>query len=286
MQTERIGVAAVNLIFEEMGFAFREQPIEDYGIDAIIEERTSGYLSGKLIAVQIKSGESFFNGTDKATFYVDEKHYEYWLNYSIPVILVLYNPESKLCVYQIIEKEKLIKTDKVWKVEIPLINLLSTAAGELRSIGQSEYQRRLSTLALSKHLMELAENGELVLEVLEWINKSSGRGEFTLKKVDYDMVETILCERTAWGFGLKPYEDVIREIFPWASVEVDYDFYDMNEDRDIVMATRHGRDIYPYENCAGEVDVYRLRLGVNGIGRSFLTMDRFLNEGKMYHFNF
>lgn len=39
MQTERIGVAAVNLIFEEMGFVFREQPIEDHGIDAIIEER-------------------------------------------------------------------------------------------------------------------------------------------------------------------------------------------------------------------------------------------------------
>lgn len=286
MQTERIGVYTIASIFEEMGFVFREQPIEDYGIDAIIEERTTGYLSGKLIAVQIKSGESFFKGKDKATFYVDEKHHEYWLNYSIPVVLVLYNPESKLCVYEIIEKEKLIKTDKAWKVEIPLTNLLSTAADALRNIGQSEYQRRLSTLALSKHLMELAEEGELVLEVLEWVNKSSGRGEFTLKRVDYDMVETILYERTALGFGLKPYEDVIQEIFPWASIEVDYDFYDMNEDRDFVMATRHGRDIYPYENRAGEVDVYRLKLGINEIGRSFIIMDEFLNEGKMYHFKF
>lgn len=286
MQTERIGVAAVNLIFEEIGFAFREQPIEDYGIDAIIEERTTGYLSGKLIAVQIKSGESFFKGKDKATFYVDEKHYEYWLNYSIPVVLVLYNPESKLCVYEIIEKEKLIKTDRAWKVEIPLTNILSTAADALRSIGQSEYQKRLSTLALSKQLMKLADEGELILEVLEWVNKSSGRGEFTLKRVDYNLVETILYERTALGFGLKPYEDVIQEIFPWASIEVDYDFYDMNENQDFVMATRHNRDIYPYENRAGEVDVYRLKLGINEIGRSFLTMDEFLNEGKMYHFKF
>lgn len=64
MQTERIGVYAIASIFEEMGFVFREQPIEDYGIDAIIEERTTGYLSGKLIAVQIKSGESSFKGRD------------------------------------------------------------------------------------------------------------------------------------------------------------------------------------------------------------------------------
>lgn len=132
-----------------------------------------------------------------------QQHYEYWLNYSIPVVLVLYNPESKLCVYEIIEKEKLIKTEKAWKVEIPLTNLLSTAADALRNIGQSEYQKRLSTLALSKQLMKLADEGELILEVLEWVNKSSGRGEFTLKRVDYNMVETILYERTAWGFGLK-----------------------------------------------------------------------------------
>lgn len=46
----RIRVAAINLIFEKMCFAFREQPVEDYGIDAIVEERTSDRkLTGKLI---------------------------------------------------------------------------------------------------------------------------------------------------------------------------------------------------------------------------------------------
>lgn len=41
MQTERIGVHNIASIFEEMGFVVREQPIEDYGIDAIIEERSA-----------------------------------------------------------------------------------------------------------------------------------------------------------------------------------------------------------------------------------------------------
>lgn len=36
--SERQGVSIVSYIFERMGFAFREQPIEDFGIDAIVEE--------------------------------------------------------------------------------------------------------------------------------------------------------------------------------------------------------------------------------------------------------
>lgn len=54
----RVGVYEIGSIFEHIDFAFREQPIEDYGIDAIIEKRTSKALSGKLIGVQIKSGSS------------------------------------------------------------------------------------------------------------------------------------------------------------------------------------------------------------------------------------
>lgn len=34
--------------------------IEDYGIDAYIEIQDKNYAKGKMIAVQIKSGESYF----------------------------------------------------------------------------------------------------------------------------------------------------------------------------------------------------------------------------------
>ena len=57
---ERIGVLECGAAFQKIGFMFREQPIGDYGIDAIIETRDDKYLSGKLIAVQIKSGDSYF----------------------------------------------------------------------------------------------------------------------------------------------------------------------------------------------------------------------------------
>ena len=38
---ERIGVLECGVAFQKIGFMFREQPIGDYGIDAIIETRES-----------------------------------------------------------------------------------------------------------------------------------------------------------------------------------------------------------------------------------------------------
>ena len=49
---ERIGVLECGAEFQKIGFMFREQPIGDYGIDAIIETRDDKYLSGKLIDLE------------------------------------------------------------------------------------------------------------------------------------------------------------------------------------------------------------------------------------------
>lgn len=74
---------------------YREQSIGDYGIDAIIESKNDKYLSGKMIAVQIKSGDSYFKEQkDNCVIYGgDIKHY-YWLNHSLPVIIVLNSPTT------------------------------------------------------------------------------------------------------------------------------------------------------------------------------------------------
>ena len=37
MSVERIGVSSVEKIINQMGMIFREQPVDDYGIDAQIE---------------------------------------------------------------------------------------------------------------------------------------------------------------------------------------------------------------------------------------------------------
>lgn len=288
----RIGVAATQLIFERMGFAFREQPIEDYGIDAIVEERESkNTLSGKLIGVQIKSGQSFFSEIKdgRVIFRGEMRHYDYWLNYSLPVIIVLYNPETEICVYQFITKDIITKTDHGWKIDIPLSNRLEQAAPFLKSLttSQTEYQKRLSTLAFAKGLMELAKKERLIVEVMEWINKVSGRGEFIIKYVDDQGKEKELYNKTILGFGPKSYEDVLPQVFPWADLKLDKDYYEIHGDPEIIESRRRFTpNIYPYMNSAGEVDWYRFLPVLNDVGNSFLTMDAFLTDGKMYNIKF
>ena len=56
---ERIGVHHCAEIAERNNWLFREQPIDDIGIDAHMEWVEMNGISRQLLAVQIKSGESF-----------------------------------------------------------------------------------------------------------------------------------------------------------------------------------------------------------------------------------
>ena len=107
MNTERIGVIAVQeIVYNKLDWIFREQPIEDFGIDAQIEVNATDYPTGKLIALQIKSGKSYFAEADdeRVIFRFEEKHYQYWRSFSLPVIIVLYNPEDKECIWETVDR--------------------------------------------------------------------------------------------------------------------------------------------------------------------------------------
>jgi hypothetical protein len=58
--TSRVGVHGVGLIVErELKWSFREQSVSDWGVDAFIEI-INQVPSGKLLALQIKGGSSYF----------------------------------------------------------------------------------------------------------------------------------------------------------------------------------------------------------------------------------
>lgn len=58
--TERIGVNHVGEIAERNQWMFREQPIDDVGIDAHMELTEPTGEPKQLLALQIKSGTSWF----------------------------------------------------------------------------------------------------------------------------------------------------------------------------------------------------------------------------------
>lgn len=129
---ERIGVSQVQLIINrEMHWIFRELSIQDFGVDAHIEIMGQSYATGKLIGMQIKCGKSYFTESNEThvTFRFDEKHYMYWINYSLPVIIVLVNPISLEIIWEVIDKENVIQVnDHAYKILIKRENKLDKYA--------------------------------------------------------------------------------------------------------------------------------------------------------------
>ncbi|MCJ8383550.1 DUF4365 domain-containing protein, partial [Escherichia coli] len=73
---ERLGVNAVAEAIAKIGQIWRETPMADVGIDGQIEYVSpEGFATGRMIAVQIKSGPSFFQESQGDwVFYPEEKH--------------------------------------------------------------------------------------------------------------------------------------------------------------------------------------------------------------------
>lgn len=124
----------------------------------------------------------------------------------------------------------------------------------------------------------------LIVEVREWINKTSGRGDFIIKTVDHTGATRKLYESTILGFGCRPYEEVLPEVFPWADLELYTDYYEIYDDQEYILYKKYEiPDIYLYKNTAGEVDWYQFRPVLNDVGKAFILMDDFLSGGRMYN---
>lgn len=68
---------------------------------------------------------------------------------------------------------------------------------------------------------------------------------------------------------------------------LDEEYYEMHGDQEYIQYKKQQNlDIYPYQNSACEVDWYRFRPILNEIGKSFMKLDSFLREGKMYNIEF
>jgi hypothetical protein len=121
------GVAGVNKIVSDMGWIFREQPTSDIGIDAHLEIVESGESSGQLIALQIKSGSTYLkkNKQGDYPFYFESEYRNYWLSYSLPVILVLYDTDQEIAYWQSLDIDSIKETSKNrYKVIVPSRNRL------------------------------------------------------------------------------------------------------------------------------------------------------------------
>ncbi|ABX40652.1 DUF4365 domain-containing protein [Lachnoclostridium phytofermentans] len=93
-KVEKEGVIYLENLVNNHGSIFREVPGDkDTGIDGFIEFVDSEEATGRLLAVQVKSGDSYYNSEKKKfILYPDQEHLDYWKSYTLPVIVVFYSP--------------------------------------------------------------------------------------------------------------------------------------------------------------------------------------------------
>jgi hypothetical protein len=285
--TERLGINAVEGIFlNDFKWIPRSQESSDMGIDSQVEVCAEGNPTGKLLALQVKSGASFFQESSRNCVVVRGKrvHYEYWLNHSLPVLLIVHNPETGETLWQHLSKNSLVLLKQGWKTQIDRNHRLTAECrDEIADIAEGpEHLKRLRRLQLDKPLIRrLADGDTLHLEFEKWVNKSLGRTPLTLKARTVSGTERVVRETFLYYVGFM--EDMLHTSFPWADCEIDGDYYDGNMDEDTVEATFGIREfwdeIYPYTVAmGGEVASYRVVLKLNVLGTSFLVLDEYLSQ--------
>ncbi len=256
--TDRTGINAVSQIFtSDFGWFFREQPILDWGIDAHVEIVAGDEATGQLLAIQVKSGESYFRRRGENFVYRgDGRHFEYWLNYSLPVYLILHNPDSGLTIWQRISRETCARVGDRWSVEIPPTQYLDRDAKEALEGGTPEASRR-AKFAEDLGLMKQIASGQAIFCWDEWVNKSLGFRDLAIY-LDAEAEDLPEKPDHTIPFMLPTHDlhEAMSVIFPWAQYE-------------------YGRHIEDHEEVVAHVLTVRLSAAAAG----YLAAETFFKEG-------
>ncbi|GIG03049.1 DUF4365 domain-containing protein [Catellatospora citrea] len=160
----RLGVAIVSIACHRLEWFFREQATSDQGIDAHIEEAPAEVGTGRLLALQIKSGSSQFKeATENGwVFRFDAKKAALWLGHALPVLIVLVDVENEVAYWERISSRTVVSTGENFKVEVPRHQVLSAAQQEWHDLASG-----LESKALARFDLAVTQLPPAVRRVLE-----------------------------------------------------------------------------------------------------------------------
>lgn len=158
-KTGEKGVRLVaDAVEDNLGWIFRTKRKTDVGIDGEIEIVTNENMTtGRLVSVQIKCGNSFFEEETQTGFVFrgDLIHLKYWLDHSLPVIVILCNPTSNCCYWGEVTPGNIEVFSKGWKINILRSNKLEKAScWAIESIAKNSLYKELLELSLYRWLHE------------------------------------------------------------------------------------------------------------------------------------
>ena len=291
--TAAVGVTRVQFLVEQsLGWIFRRQEHRDTGIDAQVEVVLSGEATGLVLALQIKTGPSYFTEkTSKGWRYRGNySHLRYWNEHNLPVIVVLVDDTTGKAYWALVgEDAEIHRAEKSWTIEIPRSQQVGVnCAGAWMDLAWAANPRDALyryCVAHRRYIQHISNGGRVLVEADDWINKTRGQAEF---RVNLEDENGTVVETQAWSFfaGIHDVHDFVRHVFPWADVGIDEDFYGMHEDvppeavfQDsespggyYIIPGERPTGIRPYADSAGEVEHYRFELFLNNTGLAFASL--------------
>ncbi len=129
---EGTGTAAQNYAkgdFEQIGWGPVDNLYHDLGTDLFIQVRDERrFARGLVVGAQVKGGPSFFSeperhedGTVTGWWFYEEKaeHFDDWVRYGFPHLVVLYNFEHRKSYWVHVTAERCVRTGKGCKILVP-----------------------------------------------------------------------------------------------------------------------------------------------------------------------
>jgi hypothetical protein len=275
-KNNRAGIYSVNRIADGLTeFIFREQESGTTGIDGHIEINKPSYkfsrvLGAKIYCVDADSPRDVYvcsGSRDKLI---------YWFQHSIPILIMAYDSITGKVFWEHLREDNIIFSESGWSIDVPKKQELDEEA--VRSIYEiPSYSPNLSRLAVDRPWMDMIESGnhKIFLTAEENINRPTRKGVIKINITDLDGEKQHIYD---WPFFInpdRPFAYRFNELFPWAEISVDQEFYSTHADSE----TSYGVslcNIRPWTIEAGEVAHFRLEMRLSELGKSFLCADRFI----------
>lgn len=221
-----VGVTATQLHVErQLGWIFRDQRKNDFGIDAHVEICDGDEPTGRLVGLQVKTGASYFRERVAGgwVFRFGDKHRSYWLFGSLPVIVILFDDAEGVGYWEVVTDATSERTGKGWKLLVPETNTLGRGLDRaMLALSEGpEWLQRFRQLALARDWMETLRAGEeLVVEFTDKVNTVTPRGSFSIWRGGERLED--------WPFyvrGHRDHSEILDHAFPWAAAALDEDHH-------------------------------------------------------------
>lgn len=271
------GLIKIHSVCVQMDAIWRPTPCHDLGIDGQIEflEPDTACSTGYIIAIQSKSGPSYFENEDSDTvkYYPKDKHRKYWRRLALPVILVLHDPERDLTIYSRVKNQLahsgpivLRKTDCFSSSARE--DLLGIAKRDIKTMPPAKILDELKALTLCR------EEGR-VISGIEFLLASTNvvSGYFELRMCRVVTLFELIAMPMGVAIGSDDYEFIQRNVMKVHAHNLTAPFLEEFE------------HVWYELKMVPDVAVPLSPLGMEVVGYLWSNLGTYLNEGAFAHFH-